>query len=295
MPTVHVVVEAGAVLPLTMRIWRKRSASSSGRLTTREARIVVGNVAALATNWSNNAAYPLDTCTMPMCPGDAVVLIVAVVSPELYPLRWISKFMAVAVAPEYTQRTKFKPNNEHDPLPLVGQPETVNVTVSPLTDAIAYRAGMPASPSIAPMDMNCPTLVAVNGFWPGPNVTVADVAESAVSCRLSPITSTSSTTKLWLIMRWDRIDCHRISRLPSNDSFDRRMTSLFAVVPLVSTRLPPVWLYPMPVPNGPICVNRVGSTPFAAIALENVVRNKRCVRGRALTWFHVPGLTFGIA
>ena len=100
MPTVHVVVEAGAVLPLTMRICKKRSASSSGRLTTREARIVVGNVAALATNWSNNAAYPLDTCAMPMCPGEAVVLIVAVVSPELYPLRWVSKFMAVAVAPE---------------------------------------------------------------------------------------------------------------------------------------------------------------------------------------------------
>ena len=125
-----------------------------------------------------------------------MVLIVAAVSPVLYPFRWVSKFIVVAVAPLYTHRAKFQPKSEQAPLPDAGQPATVKVTVVAVVDAIAYRDGIPATPVIAPMDIDCPTFAAVNGFSPGAKVMVTDVVLLTVSGRLSPMMSTNSTTKL---------------------------------------------------------------------------------------------------
>ena len=97
-PIVQVVVDAGAVEPLRIRICNRRD-TSSGIFSSREALIVCLIVAEDATSWSAKVATKSLPVITARCHGEAVVLIVAVVSPVAYPFRPVSNFALVAVTP----------------------------------------------------------------------------------------------------------------------------------------------------------------------------------------------------
>jgi hypothetical protein len=82
----------------------------------------------------------MDMTSVPICPmwpGDAVVLIVAVVLPLAQPRRCASISALVAVVPEYSAAIQLKPYSVSVPLPLAGHEATVKVTVRPDTLAMA--------------------------------------------------------------------------------------------------------------------------------------------------------------
>ena len=131
--------------------------------------------------------------------------------------------------------------------PEAGQPATVKVMVS--TDgmeAIAYLPGTPFAPLIAPTFINWPTFAVVNPC--AVTATVMLVALLIVHDAPSAIRSASSTAKLLLAIRWLSIVWCRLISAPLNVTIERAKNSLFAVVPVVTTKLPDCET-PMPAPS----------------------------------------------